>query len=328
MSHTSGLTARFVYVVHGHDDFHLQTRYSLLTLLHLLRHTPGLRANIHVYTDRPQWIPDHALIVVHRLDAGQLRAWRGPLDYVHRIKLEVLRRAVREIGTPLVAVDGDTRWCALPWQALHALNHPPPDARPAVFFHVFEESIGLDPRHGYSQLLNGHTALLRRLGVRSAGPWPSWNVGAIGVPAQAQGLFDHALSINDALLPLTALRRTVEQLALSLAADAAYDVRALDDGLTHYWNYGIEWPMRLRAWFAEQPPDQTTEDLAAACASWQPAEVELLALRQSAPYRRLLRRSRYRRSLRKRITAMRAWWLRLRQGHAPAVGDHGEGEWR
>jgi len=110
-----------VYLSHGKQKFHVQTCYSVLSLLDLMQREQYDDLDIVIYTDQPQQIPQHPRVHPIKLDDAMLHDWRGPLDYVHRIKLETLRRATSEIGPPFIYVDGDTRWLNIPHEPFAAL---------------------------------------------------------------------------------------------------------------------------------------------------------------------------------------------------------------
>src|SRR5258707_8605008 len=111
-----------LYLSHDGQKYHDQTRYSVLTLLALLLQQNRNDFRIAVYTDRPDLVPAHDLVKPIRVNAGEFAGMRGPLQYVHRIKLEVLRRAPGDLGTPLVYVDSDTRWLRIPHEPFATLS--------------------------------------------------------------------------------------------------------------------------------------------------------------------------------------------------------------
>jgi hypothetical protein len=304
---------KILYLVHGDIGFHHQALYSAATLLHRLLESGRVDIGIHVYTDRPELWPGHPLIATHRLDAGQLKRWRGPLDYVHRIKLEVLRRAESELGLPLVYVDCDTRWLDTPVDALEALHTPGAGGTP-LYMHVFEEEVSEHSAPAYFRLLKGKSRQLAEWGIRDHAPWRVWNAGTIGVPVGAEGLFKDVLTVNDGLLPDATVRRTIEQLALSLVVEERFELRAFDAWLKHWWAYGYELPFVLRRFFEGLPPGLDAVQLAAACHAYEPSEAELLAVRQTPEYRRDMAREKRRKSVYKRKIALKALLLRLTRG--------------
>src|SRR5438067_964247 len=103
-----------VYLVHGADKFYAQARLSILTLLDLLLKRARDDYRVVVYCDRPTRLPRHPFIHPVPLSAARLADWRGPIGYVHRVKIEALRDLAARAPDPFVYVDSDTRWLRLP----------------------------------------------------------------------------------------------------------------------------------------------------------------------------------------------------------------------
>lgn len=305
---------KVIYLSHGAQAFHDQARYSALTLLDLLLRHQRSDVHIFMYTDRPEQVPAHPLIHAMPLTDDELGPLRGPLDYVHRIKLEILRRAEAEIGLPFIYVDCDTRWLSLPLDVFESLHAPELHPRPLLYMHVFEELVSATSSLGYFRLLTRKTADLAAWNLRTQPPWPVWNAGTIAVPGGAEGLFEEVLRVNDGLLPDAEVRRTIEQLALSLVVTERFEVRPFDRYLRHWWAFGYELPAVLRQFFAGLPPDLGVERLAAECGHFEPTESALLAVRQTPEFRRAMAREKRRKSIYKRKIALKALWLRLTRG--------------
>src|SRR5712671_6057769 len=140
-----------LYLSHGGQKYHDQTRYSLLTLLALLIEQNRNDFRIAVYTDRPDQVPAHDLVQPICVSAKAFASWRGPLDLVHRIKLEVLRRALVDFGAPLIYVDSDTCWLRLPDEPFAALSGS--GVPPVCYLHKVEGSISANFFPQYFHLL-------------------------------------------------------------------------------------------------------------------------------------------------------------------------------
>ncbi len=305
-------THRIVYVVHGDVAYHDQAVFSVCTLLALIEDRQCRDLLIHVYTDQPQRMPMHAQIRCWPLQHADLRAWRGPLDYVHRIKLAVLQRAETDLGLPFIYVDCDTRWRDLPLEAFRTLEASPAQP-PVCFMHAREELAQAGPgSSAHFPLLVRHRSQLADRGLREMPPWEIWNAGTIGLPQAAAGFFAAALELNDVLLPPARVRTTIEQLAVSLVATSRYSMQAFDQYLDHDWRFGQEWPYLLAKFFAGLPQPLDTASLIECCRRLPVSEGVLLEVRRQPEFRRHLRRYRRRRSLQKRRAAMRQLWDRLR----------------
>jgi hypothetical protein len=294
-----------LYLSHGGPKYHDQTRYSVLTLLALLFAQNRNDVRIAVYTDRPDQLPVHDLVHAIPVAPEDFAAWRGPLDYVHRIKLGVLQRALDALGPPLIYVDSDTRWLQIPDAPFAALSPelrvsrlPSPEQEaggtPAVsgtapcYLYKIEGLISPDFFPQYFHLLRRSRSRLAAWGLRPDPPWTMWNSGTVGIPADSAGFIDDVLRINDALLPHVSFRNCVEQLALSLVASSRFEVRPFDACLEHWWRYGSELPVYLERFFDALPPGLPVAEQAARAAQFPIVECDLRAI-QRRPANRAVR---------------------------------------
>jgi hypothetical protein len=280
-----------LYLSHGGQKYHDQTRYSVLTLLAQLIEHERNDFRIAVYTDRPDDLPAHDLIRPVPVRPEDLAAWRGPLDYVHRIKLCLLRRALSEHGAPLIYVDSDTRWLQIPDAPFAALSgdaSPNPASSPCYLYKI-EGTISPTCFPQYFHLLRSSRSQLDAWRVPRDPPWTMWNSGTVAIPGGGAGFIDDALRIADALLPHVGYRNCVEQLALSLAASGRFEVRPFDAYMEHWWSYGSELPAYLRRRFFDAlPPGLPVPEQAARAARFSIIESDLRAI-QRRPTNRVVR---------------------------------------
>jgi hypothetical protein len=324
-----------LYLSHGGQKYHDQTRYSVLTLLALLLAQNRNDVRIVVYTDRPDQLPAHDLVKAVCVSPADFASWRGPLDYVHRIKLGVLQRALGELGAPLIYVDGDTRWLQIPDAPFAALcGDFLPGTADVPLASPFNEGERTGPGPGamssscYLYRIEGAISptffpqyfhLLRKSRQRLAAwrlphdpPWTMWNSGTVGIPSRSAGFIDDVLRVNDELLPHVGFRNCVEQLALSLVAASRFDVRPFEAYLEHWWSYGSELPVVLGRFFDPLPPDLPVAEQAARAAQFRIIEAELRAI-QRRPANRVVRWcAKVRNSFYKRKIDLLAFSLRRR----------------
>jgi len=110
---------------------------------------------------------------------------RGPLHHVHRIKLEVLRRAPGALGAPLIYVDSDTRWLRIPDEPFAALSGS--GIPPACFLYKVEGSLSSRLFPQYFNLLRKKRHKLIEWRLPPDPPWTMWNSGAVGIPSWSEG---------------------------------------------------------------------------------------------------------------------------------------------
>jgi hypothetical protein len=305
---TSAAPLHIVYIVHGARKYHDQTRFSILTLLHLLLTQQRTDLRIHVYTDTPDALPVHPLVSSETLSPAQFRACRGRFDFIHRVKLVLIRRASRELGSALLYIDGDTRWRHLPQAVFDGLRRGDECCLCAR-----EGELGPDFFPSYLAALRRHRQPLRAAGLPELERPVMWNSGAVGTPAGADAFYDTALALGDTLLTRVRPRLWLEQLAFSLTAHSRYPVvRTLDAAVDHYWTHGSEAPLYLREIFAGMDPDWSIERQAEYCANIRWDEERLRQIQADPAQRAMRRAARRRASLAKRLTDLRILLARLR----------------
>lgn len=301
------MQATLIYACFGGSRYYAQLRFSLLSLIGLLDDQPRPGWRVVVYCDDPARVLRHPQVSTIQLTADELRRYRGPLDYVHRIKPSVLARAETEVGLPFLYVDTDTRWQQLPDAELETLAQT---ACTSAYMHVCEGQIGRGHEPRYHRLLLRHPALLEAHRIPAAGPWANWNAGAIGLPASAKGLFTEVLALTDRLLLLTRRRNWVEQLATSLIVGSRYQLHPLDACIEHYWGCSGEFSPLLSAFLAGLPADASLAEQARLCAAFRVTPEQISAIRNAPAQRRRRYLNKLRASLQKRLLDLRILWLR------------------
>jgi hypothetical protein len=312
----SRVPGRIVYIVHGSERYHDQARFAVLTFLDLMLKAGRRDIQCLVYSDRPELVPAHELVRVFPVSTAEFRQWRGPLDFVHRIKLEVMRRAVGRFGAPMVYLDTDTRWLKLPVEAFLELGGQPTQAasRKTLFLHTREGELSplLHPR--YFEALRANRGVGQILGnwkIPGSPPWAMWNAGAIGVGVGAEAFFDQALRLCDELLLRVRPRTYVEQLAVSLLAARDSTVKPLDHCVHHYWGVSAEFERDLRS-FMPGIEALPTEEQARRAGERAWDESRLRGGQHAPVHRWKTRLAKMRNSIHKRRMDLKALFLRLK----------------
>jgi hypothetical protein len=111
---------------------------ALLSILSYLRQPAG--ATVLVYTDNPAHfravLGEVAAVEYVPIEPAQWQAWRGEIDFVHRVKIKVLQHAAAHYVGNLLYVDTDTIFLKSPADIFAALG------RGEHFMHVAEGRLG------------------------------------------------------------------------------------------------------------------------------------------------------------------------------------------
>lgn len=294
-----------VYLSHGSQKFYDQTTFSVMTLLWLLLQAKREDIRIVVYTDRADRVPQHPLVQVVEIGRETLRSYRGRYDYVHRIKHCVLLRASRELNGPVLYVDCDTRWLAIPDHALNVLRQDQGQDRPHCCMHEIDGAFSETHFPDYHRYVTECASELKEQGIEHLDRLLNWNAGAIGLPAGQTVFFEDALRLSDFLFTRVKPRNWVEQFAWSLVGCDRYQMFSLGDCLHHYWGYSYEAPIYLRRFFESLPRDLTVEQMAKACGTHEWSRDALIEIQRQPKHVWVRRWSKWKNSVKKKYQKVR-----------------------
>lgn len=260
---------------YGKEEIRTEALYALWSALAWRGDLP---LDVHVYTDEAA--PFAALdrrADVRVLSAEEIRAWRGPHDFIHRVKAEMIRDMVRRFPREKLAyVDADVVFTA-PLAELFERIGP---GRSVL--HLREYSVAT---HDSAQMrkFRAHMGALSFRGQPLDLSRDMWNAGVVGMDPSVFPIVDEWMEWIDAIYPHYE-RGLVEQYGICRLLQREGTVAPTDDLVLHYWFQKDEYVAAIR------------RDLAALSAL--PFEDALARLRES-PIR--LPRRFQRRTLRDRL---------------------------
>ncbi len=231
-----------VYQAYGAEAILQECLWSLLSLA---RRMPAAEwPLVVIYTDRPDWFkawPIPVPIDFQQVDAATIQAWRGPHQFVHRFKIEMLLDVQRRYPNPVLYLDTDTEFTQSPAHLLQRI------AAGDRFMHVSEGSLARAQQPVLNKLLSffRKQGAFPELSLQVSPQTEMWNAGVLGVPAPGTELPDRALQLTDALYPKYP-KHIVEQFAFSVAYQEHSTVHSAAPWIFHYWNFK-EWRLWLAA---------------------------------------------------------------------------------
>ena len=238
------MSVTVVLQAYGSDTIINQNIYCLLSFL---RHsdvetknkTPGQGVRVVIYTDQPERFRkffdieqarDH--IQYEDLSPARVKEWRGSINFVHRVKVEMLRDAAKKFaGTRIFYVDGDTVF----------LRDPSPlfafiDNRNSVM-HELENIVDL----GSDPISKKLTRFLQKewrpneasqRGLNSGAAM--WNAGVLGFSPQFTPHLDEVLRLTESLYSAYP-KHIMEQLAFSYYLRTHTRIHDAREFILHYW---------------------------------------------------------------------------------------------
>lgn len=235
-----------IYQAYGSPDI---LNEALLSILSYLRQPA--EATVLVYTDNPAHfqavLGDEAGVTYVFIEPAQWQAWRGEIDFVHRVKIKVLQHAAAHYAGQLLYVDTDTIFTQSVAPVFAAL------AQGERFMHIGEGRLG--DGNPLNRKIN------RALQQASGGPalvdgpiGPStrmYNAGVLGLRSLDAPLLAEVLALTEQLYRLYP-KHVMEQLAFSVVWARSGAVREAAPWVYHYWNLKEIRPV-LAQLFAPRP---------------------------------------------------------------------------
>lgn len=243
---------KVVYQAYGRKDIVQQVFFSIASLRAQL--SPGQAPLlIHIFTDNKasilEFIGEEKNILVTEFSQVQLQTWRGDIQFVHRVKLEILKQAFVDWDGALVYLDGDTVFLGDPLPLFGKIN-----AKTSLM-HIYESSLGkpLDPlTKKVAKFVKGKSFKVSGQ-LTSVGPdTEMWNAGVIGVDYSNKDLFSSMLELTDQLYAAYP-KHVMEQLAVSWALKNNTSLLPSDDLILHYWNQKPEYDQAISAFLLQNP---------------------------------------------------------------------------
>ena len=238
-----------VYQAYGREDIIRQSLFSILTFLRW-----GSKEKILVYTDKANLVRTffQAFSSVEVVEVAQedLKKWRGQIDFVHRVKIEILLEASRRTKSSLLYLDGDTVFLKNP-QDMISLVGPGQH-----LMHVMESKLNQakDPlTKKMAKFCAREQFKLHRGIVAIPLATEMWNAGVIGLHESRINLLEKILELTDVAYSLYQ-KHVVEQLAVSYFLQSAGKVQAAEPWILHYWQSKEIWQARIDA-FLNQHKD-------------------------------------------------------------------------
>lgn len=221
-----------VLLAHGREDVFTQARFCILTFQHFALRAPE-RYRVVVYSDRTEPFADLGPgVIVEPLTHERIRRWRGPDDYVHRVKAEMFLDFASRHGGRFAFVDSDTYFMRDPAE-LFARIQPG-----TAVLHLDEGPLAGRRNANVRKLHDFVRRSTLRLPDGTTGKLPEttamWNSGVVGLAPEDRDLLAPSLALLDELYRRYR-KHNMEQLALSYVLATRLRLVPSDDIVFHYW---------------------------------------------------------------------------------------------
>jgi hypothetical protein len=231
------MTAASNYIIfqcYGYDRVFHECAFALLSLSRL--YPEGLPADteVWIYTDKPGWFrnfSDCPLPLNYReVDMDTIKKWRGKIDFVHRVKIEILKDFTKDRTGNVLYADTDVVFTRAIDKLFAGI------AKGNRYMHIMEGNINEGSNRIFRKL-NSHLAAKTNLKIngRPMAELAMWNAGVLGFNTQYNYLLDRVLDFTDSEYPQFP-KHVVEQFAFSAFFSEPGDIMAAIPYILHYWN--------------------------------------------------------------------------------------------
>lgn len=233
-----------VFQAYGKKDIINQNIFSIFSLLNSTNYNLE-KIKILIYTDQvldfKKYFDGISNIEYREIQMEQIKKWRGAIDFVHRVKVEILKEAYENHQTDIFYVDGDTVFLNNPNELFLKVNNQ------NSLMHIFENIIN----QGKDPLSKKIKKFLKKNHPEIPTTTSMWNAGALGISKTiALDVFEHVLKMTDQLYSEYP-KHTMEQLAFSFVLQTKTKINPAEKEILHYWNQKDEYQNLINQFLSE-----------------------------------------------------------------------------
>lgn len=241
---------KLIYQAYGRADIVQQVLFSVISLRSFF--PAGLPFKVEIYTDRKADLEDffkkEPNIILTEFSDEQLQTWRGEIQFVHRVKLEILKAASLGNEGPLIYLDGDTYFKTNPTELFSKITDQ------VSLMHIRESSLreGRDLlTRKIAKFVKGKTFQLKEGALQIPPETEMWNAGVIGVSQKNTRWFSNMIEMTDVLYSRYQ-KHVMEQLAVSFYLNRETKVLPSDQVIHHYWDQKPEFDQAISDYISHQ----------------------------------------------------------------------------
>ena len=252
-----GARGFLVLQCYGNPGIFHECTYALLSLSRLYSKEELANVEIWLYTDKPEWfkgLKDCWLPLNYRqVDEATIKQWRGKIDFVHRVKIEVLKDFVKNRQGNVLYLDTDIVFTTRIDQLLKNISNG------QLYMHVREGVVSAGQNPIFKKLdTHLRKNVNHQVNSKPVHELAMWNAGVLGFNTKYNYVLDEVLSFTDSQYPAFP-KHVVEQFAFSVYFQQAGVVRAAAPYIFHYWK--LKEARHLLASFFEHFKGATWDEL-------------------------------------------------------------------
>lgn len=226
-------TNYIVFLCYGNERVFHECTYALLSLSRIYSTAIPRDTEIWIYTDKPGWfrsLKGCMLPLNYReADSQAIKKWRGGIDFVHRVKIEILKDFTLNRKGNVLYADTDMVFT-------HSIDKVLDDlGKGVLYMHIMEGRISRKTNPIFRKL-NDHLVTGNiQLNGKPMQDMNMWNAGVLGFNTKYTHLLDEVLAFTDREYPKFP-KHVVEQFAFSAYFQDKQQIKAAAPYMLHYWN--------------------------------------------------------------------------------------------
>ncbi len=226
-----------VFQAYGNERILQECAFALLTLTRLHTKEELDTLQIWIYTDRPDFFKAFKNCDLNlnykNLDAALINKWKGDIDFLHRIKIEMLLDFVKDKKGQILYLDTDV-----------CFTNPVMDICKNIetgklYMHIMEGPIHETDNVIFKKLSkfikNKNPLNIEGKSVNISYDTTMWNAGVLGFHTDHAHLLKEILLFTDTTYKQFP-KHVVEQFAFSLYFQNAGEMMTAHTQISHYWN--------------------------------------------------------------------------------------------
>lgn len=225
-----------LYQAYSGSDFINECRYSLLKYLHVYNLKPPPATTVFIYTDQPHLFADflpffHQLICVP-VSAETIAAWRGPQNFVHRFKIEMMADVFNRFDGSLLYCDTDTYATTFLEDVFSGIENG------GFYMHEYEGMIDktkFPVFRKWEAFLSSTPLSYNHKQLQFSKALSMYNAGVVGLNANHKELLNDVLALTDSVYQKFP-KHIAEQFAFSYCLQQSGKITEAKNVLAHYWD--------------------------------------------------------------------------------------------
>jgi hypothetical protein len=228
--------AHLLYQAYGLEEIYQETLFSILSLYQT--EPSQVSTPICIYTDNKEYFLqaikglDHHIRIEQR-SMDQFKSWRGEINFVHRVKLEVIKDYFATVGDHLFYLDSDTIWTKPVGDLLRLVDK----SENKAWMHLCEGKLsgGANPiMKKMANFLERENFNIGAEPLKISSDSYMWNAGAIGLSRNHSALIDEMLDLTDEMFKKYS-KHVIEQFVVSYSLQTRFQLIPTDEFIYHYW---------------------------------------------------------------------------------------------